>query len=275
VLCAFKHANIDIGSLLEALLIYPEYSDHNITISLVNDPSGIARTLINAERTHNMMLSWTQSFVQEIYQFQMQCLIDKKNGFHFFTKNMTEEQLRNFSIEDLAQRMQTIAPDLWDLFGSLLAADPRINYQRAWVRNRKLTKERSDGDIAMEDVSAAADDDVDEYFQEFGSDEIQLTHEDEDEPENTEEQVKEQFDALKRIKQVLCLSVMMHSSNKQCNTLQSVVGVFLHSCNAPETVQELLAHMGILVVPSTINQVVSSLSAQAETEIRRLGQTFL
>ena len=40
---------------------------------------------------------------------------------------------------------------------------------------------------------------------------------------------------------------MMHSSNRQCNTFQSAVGVFLQSCNAPETLRELLAHMGVSV----------------------------
>ena len=45
--------------------------------------------------------------------------------------------------------------------------------------------------------------------------------------------------------------------------------------NAPETVCELLARMGISIATSTINNAVSSLSKEAATGIRKLGQSFL
>jgi hypothetical protein len=70
------------------------------------------------------------------------------------------------------------------------------------------------------------------------------------------------------------MSVMMQSSNQRCNTLQSAVGMFLESCNTPETVQELLAHMGISVSTMAINDMVNSLSKEAHTEIQRLGQSL-
>ena len=68
---------------------------------------------------------------------------------------------------------------------------------------------------------------------------------------------------------------MMHSTNQRCNAFQSVVGVFLHATNAPETVCELLARMGVSVATSTINSAVSSLSKEAATGIRKHGQSFL
>ena len=73
-------------------------------------------------------------------------------------------------------------------------------------------------------------------------------------------------------KQVLCLSVMMHSTNQQCNTLQSIVGVFLHACNTP---LELLAHLGVSISPSTIRDAVGNLSKVSGNEIRKLGRTLL
>src|ERR1700733_7973083 len=71
------------------------------------------------------------------------------------------------------------------------------------------------------------------------------------------------------------MSVMMQSSNQRCNALQSAVGMFLESCNTPETVRELLAHMGISVSTTAINDMVNSLSKETQTEIRRLGQSLL
>jgi hypothetical protein len=71
------------------------------------------------------------------------------------------------------------------------------------------------------------------------------------------------------------MSVMMQSSNQRCNTLQSAVGLFLESCNTPETVRELLAHMGLSISTTAINDMVNSLSKESRTEIQMLGQTLL
>lgn len=68
---------------------------------------------------------------------------------------------------------------------------------------------------------------------------------------------------------------MMHSTNQRCNAFQSVIGVFLHAANAPETVCDLLARMGVSIATSTINNAVSSLSKEAETGIRKHGRNFL
>jgi len=68
---------------------------------------------------------------------------------------------------------------------------------------------------------------------------------------------------------------MMHSSNRRCNAFQSAVGVFLQSCNAPETLRELLAHMGVSVATTTINSAIKSLSKEADVAIRHLGQSLL
>lgn len=76
-------------------------------------------------------------------------------------------------------------------------------------------------------------------------------------------------------KQVLCLSIMMHSTNQECNSLQSIIGVFLHACNTPDAVLELLAHLGISISPSTISSAISNLSKESSSDIRKLRRTLL
>jgi len=71
------------------------------------------------------------------------------------------------------------------------------------------------------------------------------------------------------------MSIMMQSSNQRCNALQSAIGMFLESCNTPETVRELLARIGISVSTTAINDMVSSLSKETQTDIQRLGQSLL
>ena len=61
----------------------------------------------------------------------------------------------------------------------------------------------------------------------------------------------------------------------RCNALQAIIGVFLQSCNTPETVREFLAHVGLSVSPSSINKAISSLSKESENQIRKTGQTLM
>ena len=67
----------------------------------------------------------------------------------------------------------------------------------------------------------------------------------------------------------------MHSTNCRCNALQSLVGIFLHSCGAPETIHEFLACIGLLISVSTINEAVNYLSQEAAIEIEKEGKTLL
>jgi len=67
----------------------------------------------------------------------------------------------------------------------------------------------------------------------------------------------------------------MHNTNQQCNSLQSIIGVFLHACNTPDAVLELLAHLGVSISPSTISRAVSNLSKESSSNIRKLGRTLL
>ena len=71
------------------------------------------------------------------------------------------------------------------------------------------------------------------------------------------------------------MSIMLQSSNQHCNALQSIIGVFLKSCNAPETVCEFLAQAGLLLSVSSINNAITNLSREARIEICELGKSFL
>ncbi|KAF8995090.1 hypothetical protein BDQ17DRAFT_1251070, partial [Cyathus striatus] len=71
------------------------------------------------------------------------------------------------------------------------------------------------------------------------------------------------------------LSIMMQSSNQRCNLLQMIVGLFLHSCNVPETAHEFLACIGLSVSVTTINNIISNLSDNAEEKIKSVGSTTL
>lgn len=67
---------------------------------------------------------------------------------------------------------------------------------------------------------------------------------------------------------------MMQVTNQKCNALQSLVGVFLQSCNVSDQTRNFLAHLGVSVSVTSINRSIRNLSKKAYHEIQRLGATL-
>ncbi|XP_006457028.1 hypothetical protein AGABI2DRAFT_78952 [Agaricus bisporus var. bisporus H97] len=66
----------------------------------------------------------------------------------------------------------------------------------------------------------------------------------------------------------------MHSTNRRCNTLQAVVGLYLQACGTPEAVIKLVSHLGISISSSSINDAITSLSAKAEEKMQDAASKF-
>ncbi|KAJ3721040.1 hypothetical protein C8R42DRAFT_550751, partial [Lentinula raphanica] len=74
-------------------------------------------------------------------------------------------------------------------------------------------------------------------------------------------------------KRVLILSVIGHSTNQHFNSLQSIVGLFLESKQAPEIIVELTAHMGVSVSTGSLRNMVNSLNKQAKIRLKRIPKS--
>ncbi|EIW73719.1 hypothetical protein CONPUDRAFT_25890, partial [Coniophora puteana RWD-64-598 SS2] len=75
-------------------------------------------------------------------------------------------------------------------------------------------------------------------------------------------------------KTITIISIVLQSCNERCNYLQGMVGVFLHSVNAPQRVINVLAHGGFTISSTSINASVRNLSKQIEKQIQTSGQTL-
>ncbi|KAM6491517.1 hypothetical protein JOM56_013086, partial [Amanita muscaria] len=76
-------------------------------------------------------------------------------------------------------------------------------------------------------------------------------------------------------KKAVITSILMQSSNQKANNLQSLVGIFLHSCCTPERVVNALARMGVSISMTAVLTAIKSLSNEASRSLRELGQTLL
>ncbi|TFK18253.1 hypothetical protein FA15DRAFT_649673 [Coprinopsis marcescibilis] len=127
-------------------------------------------------------------------------------------------------------------------------------------------------DTGPEDSSPPNDDG---FWENFDINQVSLVENGEDSPEDLDELIKTQLSSLVTIKKLICTSIMMNHASQRCNSLQSVVGIFLHSCNTSETVCELLARFGLSISTTSINEAVNSLSKEAGEEARRIGQQLM
>ncbi len=137
------------------------------------------------------------------------------SGFHFSAKNTTENKLAEFKIQDMAEKMQGIAPVLWETLNVLLEANPKLTNKRNWARRKaqSLGKARrsaqvnpvADGDIDLADLQNTSMDisneEDEEYWAAFEEEEAALlTDYGTDEPiEVIVNDIEEQFSRLKKI----------------------------------------------------------------------------
>ncbi|KAF8168692.1 hypothetical protein BJ912DRAFT_934240 [Pholiota molesta] len=270
-----------------AQLLTQDWAWHHASKDLVDHTEEIMGAFIQHEASRKHGLQCAFDSTVQILKQEMCVITHKDSGFHFSAKNTTESKLADFDIQDMASKVQSSAPHIWELLKVLMEADARINYKRDWARKKATamgTARRTnfkdtalvDEDIDMADTTlleAEAEDA--QYWESFDLEELDLVEPDDDEPEGLVDAHQEQVECLNTIKRTVCMAILMQSTNRSCNMFQSATGIFLHSCGTPESVRELLARMGISISTTTINDAISNLSQEASSETKKLGRTFL
>ncbi|KAI9066923.1 hypothetical protein FKP32DRAFT_1551960, partial [Trametes sanguinea] len=79
---------------------------------------------------------------------------------------------------------------------------------------------------------------------------------------------------LWNLKAVVLISILLHNEDQRCNLLQSTVGIFLHSCSAPEKLIKVLARMGISISLASIHRAIHSMSDETDLDMEALGRTL-
>jgi hypothetical protein len=167
---------------------------------------GILQFLIDHSKAGAIASRWAHQRMMATYVSEVSHLVQRTNGFHFTVKKTTAEQLREFDIDDLSSKMSILAPDLWSLLDSLLAADSKINYKREQFRRGGKapdhTSQRTDNDVDMVDAHDL-DEEGDLYWKDVN--ERPLVGDEDDEPEDAEDQRQQRAE---RVTMTVSLSVI-------------------------------------------------------------------
>lgn len=62
----------------------------------------------------------------------------------------------------------------------------------------------------------------------------------------------------------------MNTRNQKCNALQTVVGIFAHSSNAPQKLIETLNHQSMSISPKSIHNMIGSMSSESVKRIKKI-----
>ncbi|KAJ6550353.1 hypothetical protein B0H10DRAFT_1850543 [Mycena sp. CBHHK59/15] len=237
--------NVSASDFVLTLLERPSWQAHACTTSLVDNAAKIITAFSQNLPSQESTFAWARKSIQKRTSESIK-LSAANNDWHFNALHASAAQLEDFRIEEMAAKMKALAPDLLHLLQLLLSGDKHVDL---------------DGDQVMDGLGA----DGDAVFDESGGFADVL-----------DAGKKEQrCEAIKTIKTAVMISIMMQSRNSKCNALESVFSIFLHSTNTPEKVIQALAHMGILISPSSISTAIHSLSAETAETLREMGQTLL
>jgi hypothetical protein len=114
---------------LTLLLNEPIYNDHPCTKDLLGNSSNLFATFLKHPKSSDKAWAWASNLIKRKYSQDIQDLADIESGWHFGALKASEKKLTDFRIEDKAEKMQKLAPALWDLLGLMLTANSR----EAWL----------------------------------------------------------------------------------------------------------------------------------------------
>ncbi|KAF7296795.1 hypothetical protein MIND_00910500 [Mycena indigotica] len=251
ILDAVATANTTIPDFLRFVLAHASTLKYDVRVQTILAASDeILGVFLSAEETRDRTRQWVGHIAAETFTEELEILTHQPTA-KFNASHAVIKELEEIDIEDMARDMESSAPILWATFNGLLSVPSDILELQARKRAEYRTRK---GRTVGAAAPVAADGIVD------GEDEAA-------EAETSEDVLVQQRKARVRMKQVVCLSILINNRNTHCNVLQTLVGVFLHACNTPESVVNFLSHAGISNAPSTINSCVSSLSDDSTTVI--------
>ncbi|EPS94522.1 hypothetical protein FOMPIDRAFT_49843, partial [Fomitopsis schrenkii] len=210
-------------------------------------------------RLRDLTLAWASAAMTDICMAEINTLTNKAAGMHFNARRATCEKLEEFDLVEIAAKMRTHAPYLWQFLRRCLEARPSFARRRkARRRRQRVSESEREYWEDMEPLPLPEDpDDADEHIA------------------DSEESTAADISFLVAQKQAVCIAILAQSTHQRCNALQSVIGMFLHSCRAPEATVELLSRVGLSISRSAIDDAVSSLSRESAREMKTLGRTRL
>jgi hypothetical protein len=93
--------------------------------NLIDQTDEILLAFYEHPKSSKSTLAWANDLVKSHYVESVRELAKKENEWHFGALRAFTKKLQEFWIKDMAQKMEDLVPELWDLLGLMLSADIR------------------------------------------------------------------------------------------------------------------------------------------------------
>ncbi|KAI0699966.1 hypothetical protein BC835DRAFT_1267159, partial [Cytidiella melzeri] len=248
ILAHMERQRISLAELTASVLLHRGFQ-HPFPFllqDLVARAAEIHGVLYQRAECRDTTVSWAHDCMTAVYSSALHDLLRNNRDLHFNITYAEPQQIREFRVEDMAMTIWKQQPMLWLLIYRLVAGDMSTGDEEPGSGRGDSDDEADGGD----NKRAAGDNYPWRSMQ------------------------GNKLRAMREIKTVTILSQLLQSRYMKCNTLQSVMGIFLHSCNTPKKVIKVLACMGISVSLTSIHRAIHSFKSECSTDIQRLGCTL-
>ena len=116
-------------------------------------------TLGSHPNTSPAVLQWAHALAKSKYAREIKEMTLKTSGWHFSVLNADATQLESFDMNEMAHKMASQSPYVWDLWKALLASDPVTEKRRLW---HLLRKRQNGAQQKKRKLEGSCDEDEDE-----------------------------------------------------------------------------------------------------------------
>ncbi|KAI0703413.1 hypothetical protein BC835DRAFT_1410692 [Cytidiella melzeri] len=243
-----ESSRISLADLVVSTLMHPQSKHPHPFLfeDLTRHCLPVLSSLYYNSLSHEQTLSWAHSIMSKHYADAIDSLAHNIDHWHFSASQAKPAQIRDFRLEELAVTIQREQPRLWSLVFRLATGSEDT--------------EPVTGDAIGEDSDA--EDEEENNFDHAGPDAEQGLR-------------RKKIHGLRVIKTVTVTSILTHNRFQKCNILQATMGIFLHSCRAPEKLVKVLSRMGVSISLTSIHRAIHSLSRESRLDMQRLGRSLL
>lgn len=180
VIRTLENCNIPLENLIRRSLVEPGIAESPFVENFLDGLPRLLGWLAHHERTREVLRKWMKEEYVGTLTSQLRNLTRPDVGLHFNAGTITAERMKDCTVPKIANNIQSQAPELWELVGKLLEADPVIIRRRKKDRAERM-KERTKGSRKRAPPMEGLDEDDIELNI------LEMVNEHEDEPEHIEE----------------------------------------------------------------------------------------
>ncbi|KAI5983338.1 hypothetical protein EDD15DRAFT_2132205, partial [Pisolithus albus] len=117
---ALDQCRISAAGLIVTLLTSQEYENHRFVTDLFACSGEILSAFLQHPTSQHQFSRNLISVAESMYLQEFQCLTSEDSGWHFKASCTSTKQLEDFSLREMALKMEVSAPKWWSLLGTLL-----------------------------------------------------------------------------------------------------------------------------------------------------------